>query len=91
MNTDGLVPVYLRITIDGERVEVSSKRYVNPAQWNKNRGKLNGTSEDVRTINAYLKTPEHEVFEVHRSMIENKLPLTAANLLSSRRFVFGDS
>ena len=80
MNTDGLVPVYLRITIDGARVEVSSKRYVNPVQWNTIRGKLNGTSEDVRTINTYLKTLEHEVFEVHRRMIEKKLPLTAVNL-----------
>lgn len=80
MNTDGLVPVYLRITIDGARAEISSKRYVNPAQWNANRGKLNGTSEEVRTINAYLKTLGHEVYEVHRVMIERKLPLTAANL-----------
>jgi site-specific recombinase XerD len=80
INTDGLVPVYLRITIDGERAEISSKRYVNPNQWNTHRQKLNGTSEEVRTTNAYLKTFEHEVFEVYRTMIEKKLPLTAANL-----------
>jgi len=80
INTEGLVPVYLRITIDGARVEVSSKRYVNPAQWNTNRQKLTGAGEEVRTINAYLKTLEHEVFEVHRTMIEKKLPLTATNL-----------
>jgi site-specific recombinase XerD len=80
INTDGLVPVYLRITVDGARVEISSKRYVNPNQWNTNRQKLNGTGEEVRSVNAYLKTLEHEVFEVHRTMIEKKLPLTAANL-----------
>jgi site-specific recombinase XerD len=80
INTDGLIPVYLRITIDCARVEISSKRYVNPAQWNPGRQKLNGTGEDIRTINAYLKTLEHEVFDVHRTMIEKKLPLTAANL-----------
>ncbi|MBS1525849.1 MAG: site-specific integrase [Bacteroidetes bacterium] len=80
INTDGLVPVYLRITIDGARVEISSKRYVNSNQWNTHRQKLNGTGEEVRTINAYLKTLEHEVFEVHRTMIEKKLPLTTANL-----------
>src|SRR3569833_1823153 len=80
MNAEGLTPVYLRITIDGARVEVSSKRYVNPAQWNTSRAKLNGTSEGVRTINTYLKTLEHEVYEVHRVMIERKLPLSATNL-----------
>jgi site-specific recombinase XerD len=80
MTTDGTAPVYLRITIDGERVEISSKRYVNPDKWNTNGQKLNGTTEDVRTLNTYLKTIEHQVFEIYRNMIEKKLPLTAVNL-----------
>jgi site-specific recombinase XerD len=78
--TDGTAPVYLRITIDGERIEISSKRYVDPAKWNTGGQKVNGTGEDVRALNAYLKTLEHEVYETHRSMIERKLPLTAINL-----------
>lgn len=80
INTEGLAPIYLRITIDGARIEISSKRYVNPSQWSSNRQKLSGTSEDVRSVNTYLKTLEHEVYEVHRTMIEKKLPLTAVNL-----------
>ena len=80
MNAQGLIPVYLRITIDGERVEISSKRYVNPSHWNTNRQKLNGTGEDAKTINAYLKTLEHEIYEVHRTMIEKKLPLYEMSL-----------
>ncbi|GAC1314091.1 MAG: site-specific integrase [Mucilaginibacter sp.] len=77
---DGIAPVYLRVTIDGERIEISSKRYVNPDKWNTNGQKLNGNTEDVRALNAYLKTLEHEVYEAHRSMMERKLPLTAVNL-----------
>jgi Arm domain-containing DNA-binding protein len=80
MTPDGTVPVYLRITIDGERIEVSSKRYVNPDKWNTKGQKLNGNTEDVRTVKTYLKTLEHEVYEVHRAMIEKKVPLTAVNL-----------
>lgn len=80
MIADGTVPVYLRVTIDGERIEISSKRYVNPDKWNANAQKLNGSSEDVRTMNAYLKTLEHQVYETHRKMMEDKLPLTAGNL-----------
>lgn len=63
MNTEGLAPIYLRITIDGARIEVSSKRYVKPDQWSTNRQKLNGTSEDVRSVNTYLKTLEHEEYK----------------------------
>ena len=77
---NGTVPVYLRITVDGERIEISSKRYVNPDKWNANGQKLSGTGEEVRSLNNYLKTLEHQVYEIHRHLIEKKLPLTAVNL-----------
>jgi len=80
MNDAGFAPIYLRITIDSARTEISSKRHVKPDQWNTNRGKVNGTSEEVKLVNAYLKTLEHEVYEVYRAMVENKLPLTVTTL-----------
>jgi site-specific recombinase XerD len=80
MTGNGTAPVYLRITVDGERIEISSKRYVNPDKWNANGQKLNGAGEEVRSLNNYLKTLEHEVYEIHRHLIEKKLPLTAVNL-----------
>jgi site-specific recombinase XerD len=80
MTGNGTAPVYLRVTVDGERIEISSKRYVNPDKWNANGQKLNGASEEVRSLNNYLKTLEHEVYEIHRHLIEKKLPLTAVNL-----------
>jgi site-specific recombinase XerD len=79
-NADGLAPVYLRITIDGARIEISSKRYVNPNKWNTNGQKLNGNNEDAKSINAYLKTLEHQVYDAHREMMEKKLTITASNL-----------
>jgi hypothetical protein len=80
MSADGTAPIYLRLTVDGQRIEVSSKLHANPSKWNTSAQKLNGTGEYVRSVNEYLKTLEHQVYEVHRQMIEKKLPLTAANL-----------
>lgn len=80
MIANGTAPVYLRITIDGERADISSKRYINPDKWNANGQKLRGSGEEVRALNSYLKTLEHQVYEAHRNMIEKKLPLTAAGL-----------
>jgi site-specific recombinase XerD len=79
-NVEGLAPIYLRITIDGSRIEISSKRYVNPDKWNTNGQKLTGNNEEVKSINAYLKTLEHQVYNVHRDMMQRKLLITAANL-----------
>lgn len=80
MIANGTAPVYLRITIDGERADISSKRYINPDKWNANGQKLGGSGEEVRALNIYLKTLEHQVYEAYRNMIEKKLPLTAAGL-----------
>lgn len=80
MIANGTAPVYLRITIDGERADISSKRYVNPDKWNASGQKLGGSGDEVRALNSYLKTLEHQVYEAHRNMIEKKLPLTAAGL-----------
>jgi hypothetical protein len=55
MMGNGTAAVYLRVTVDGERIEISSKRYVNPDKWNANAQKLNGTGEEVRLLNNYLK------------------------------------
>ncbi|MDA9555396.1 phage integrase SAM-like domain and Arm DNA-binding domain-containing protein [Pelobium sp.] len=80
VNKKGLAPLYLRITVDGVRCEISSKRYINPAVWNGNRQKLNGTGEESRNINAQLKSMELHIYEVYREMIEQNIPLTMSHL-----------
>ena len=39
-NKDGLAPVYLRITLDGKRAELSAQTFVDPAKWNPQKGRL---------------------------------------------------
>jgi bifunctional ADP-heptose synthase (sugar kinase/adenylyltransferase) len=80
ITAEGTVPVYLRITIDSERIEISSKRHVNPAKWNASGQKLNGSSEEVKKLNNHLKTLEHQAYEAHRVITERKLPLTPLTL-----------
>ena len=53
---DNLLPIYLRLTICGKRFELSTHRYVSPARWSVDAGKVKGNSEEARSINAYLDT-----------------------------------
>jgi site-specific recombinase XerD len=76
------VPVYLRITIGGQRIEISSKRYVNPDKWNTSAQKLSGSSEEVKSLNAHLKDLELQVYEVYHAMIDQRVPVTATGLKS---------
>lgn len=77
---NGTAPIYLRITVDGGRVEFTTRRYILPSRWNANTQKMTGTTEEARVFNTYLKTLEQQVFETHRLMMEAKLKLTAETL-----------
>lgn len=50
----GAYPIYMRITVDSKRTEVSTKRDCEPEKWNSSAGRAKGTREDIRTLNAYL-------------------------------------
>jgi len=50
----GEVPIYLRITVDGERAEISTDRRVNPGNWDKVAERVAGRSEPARVINSAL-------------------------------------
>ena len=79
-NSEGLAPIYLRVTIDGERVEISTKRSIEEKKWNKVAQKAIGNSEEARSLNQFLKTLEQQVYNAYRELIEEKKQLTALNL-----------
>jgi hypothetical protein len=51
---NGEAPIYLRITINGERAEISTNRRINPAMWDKASERVVGRSESARVINSSL-------------------------------------
>ena len=52
----GEVPIYLRITINGERAGISTDQRVNPELWDKASQRVAGRTEPARLINTYLDT-----------------------------------
>ena len=54
-NKDGSVPVYLRITLDGKRAELSAKTFVDATDWNKSKGRLKGTHAEARDLTEQSK------------------------------------
>ncbi|WP_189549471.1 Arm DNA-binding domain-containing protein [Mucilaginibacter gossypii] len=53
---DDPVPIYLRVTVNGKRVETTASRTSELSQWNSKAGRLKGIKESVRVFNAYLDT-----------------------------------
>jgi hypothetical protein len=50
----GEMPVYLRITVDGQRAELAISRKCDPERWDVKTGRATGTKVEARTLNAFL-------------------------------------
>jgi len=65
----GLVPIYIRITVNGQRLEQSIQRYVPAAQWSAAAGRVKGNNEQAHQINRYLDTLNGKVLRLEREMV----------------------
>lgn len=75
--TSGAAPIYLRITVDGHRAEITTGRECDPVRWNSKSGRANGTKEEIRNFNAFLDNLQSKVYEAHRFLSQKEEILTA--------------
>lgn len=73
----GLIPIYLRITVNGQRSETTTGRECEPRSWNSIAGRLKGTKEEAKSFNAYLDNLQKQVYEAHAQLSESKSDITA--------------
>lgn len=81
-NKNGLVPIYLRVTINGARFEQSTQRYILLSKWSAEAGKAKGNSEESKTINYYLDSLKQKVYDYQSEIIREKLPFTTQTFRS---------
>jgi site-specific recombinase XerD len=63
--------VYLRITVDGERREISIKRQWIPNLWNSKTGRATEINEEANELNRYLDTISNKVHQIKRNLIDD--------------------
>ena len=64
-DTDGMVMIYARITINGRRSELSLGRRVEEQRWAPRAGKLRGSSMEVLNYNRFLDIVKNRLFEIY--------------------------
>ena len=77
-----LVPIYLRITIDGQRLEISTKRYVETSKWSSEAGKMKGNSEEARSLNSFLDITKGSVYDYQKELMQQNLVVDIENMRS---------
>jgi site-specific recombinase XerD len=79
MNADGKLPIYVRLTVDGQRLEFSSKKFIEKSKWLPELSKMKGTTEEARSINSYLNMMRSKVLGAELELIHKKEELTIEN------------
>ena len=60
------LPIYVRVTINGERVKWTCQRKCDPVKWNQQTGRVIGTKDDVKGLNQHLDAIQANIFQVQR-------------------------
>ena len=79
-NNDGKSPVYMRITVNGQRAEVSIKRHIHPDNWENKANKAKGYKSEVKQLNQYLESLKALMNDYHTEMIKLGEEITAQSL-----------
>jgi site-specific recombinase XerD len=73
----GLIPIYLRITINGVRTEISTNRKIELFKWDSKSQRAKGRSDEARNLNNHIDNLENQVKRDYNSLIEKNTVITA--------------
>ena len=78
--TQGLVPIYLRITVNGGRIETSTKRFIQEEKWSAEANRVKGSHDEARAINTYLDILTSKIYDHQKDLIHAGEQVTAEAL-----------
>jgi site-specific recombinase XerD len=75
-NAAGQLPIYVRLTVDGKRMEFSTKKFIDSSKWSPEMSKMKGSTEDARSLNEYLNLVKSKIFDIQMELIHQNEILT---------------
>lgn len=85
-NAKGQFPIYVRLTVDGNRTEFSTKKFIEPSRWSSEASKVKGTTEEARSINSYLDVIKSRVLDIQMELIHKNQNISIENF---KELLFG--
>jgi Arm DNA-binding domain len=74
---EGILPVYVRLTVDGKRVEWSVQQNCDETKWNKQAGRMYGAKGEAKKLNLFLDAIQAHIFDIQRDHALCKERITA--------------
>ena len=69
-NLTEAVPIYIRITVNGHRAELSTGREISIEKWNSSAGRAKGTKDESKVLNVFLDTLQTKLYDIQRKLID---------------------
>lgn len=73
----GKAPIYARISVNGKRVEVSTKQSVEEDNWSSAKGRAKGSREEITKLNQHLDQLKSGIVDCYHRLATQKRLITA--------------
>jgi len=69
--------IYIRVTLNGKRVNISLKKKINISTWDEKLQRASGTDKDSRILNLYLNEVQSKVYRIYEDFKREEIPFTS--------------
>lgn len=76
----GNAPVYLRITVQGERSEVGISRNIDPVNWDIRKERARGNKDEAIELNRHVESISTKLKGIQSRLEKEEIPYTAEEL-----------
>lgn len=87
---NGLAPIYVRITVDSKRCEISAKRKISVENWNIGKGMAKPISAENKQLNSYLEQLRTMMVQHYQELVISKQEITP-EAIKNKFFGMNDS
>ncbi|MXV14350.1 site-specific integrase [Hufsiella ginkgonis] len=77
VNQNGKTPIYARITVNGARIDIATKRSVEEENWNAPKGQAKGNRQDITRLNSFLEIFRAGIVDCYHELLLQKKFITA--------------
>ena len=79
-NKRNLYPIYVRVTLNGKRIELSTRRWININEWDQNKQRPKLLNQTLKTLNYYLEQIRNKFYLEHQKLFQKDIPFTVIEL-----------
>lgn len=73
--TEKSLTIYVRITVNSTRAEVSLKQYIAPSEWDSHKGMAKGNKSEIKELNQFLNRARTRISNIYRDLlVDGDLP-----------------